>query len=219
MFFNQFFLIKKIGFFVSSVGIAFIIFLVMQALISPGDLLKKTDSERTYLNFVRVDRSDDVETKKRQPPKEPPQPDTPPDTPDVSTSVENVSATNNLSMSMPSIGVPLSSGDGPYLGALSQGQGLAGFDTDVIPVVRVAPTYPRRALQAKLTGYVTLSVTINPDGTVSDAKVVESDPPRMFDRSALKAIKRWKFRPKVVNGKPVSQKAKQTIEFKLDDGK
>lgn len=204
---------KNAGFFFAAVGIGLLMFLAMQLMIRSDQILKKGDSDKTFLNFVRVDRSDDVKTKKRQPPKEPPPPETPPDTPDMSTQLANVNP--NLNMNMPSIGVPINSGDGPYLGALSQGQGLAGFDTDVIPVVRVAPAYPRNAKMAKIQGYVTMEVTINPDGTVSDAKVMESDPPRLFDAAALTAIKRWKFRPKIVNGAPVAQRAKQTIEFKL----
>jgi len=44
---------------------------------------------------------------------------------------------------------------------------------------------------------------------------MESDPPRLFDEAALRAIERWKFRPKIVDGTPVEQRAKQTIEFTL----
>ena len=117
---------------------------------------------------------------------------------------------------MPSIGIPISDGKGPYLGTLSAGQGLAGFDTDVIPLVRIAPVYPRRAKQARIQGWVTLEVLIRPDGTVSNAKVMEADPPRLFNDAAVTAMRRWKFRPKMVDGSPVAQRAKQTIEFKLE---
>ena len=119
---------------------------------------------------------------------------------------------------MPTIGVPMNDGSGPYLGSLQSGQGLAGFDTDVIPVVQIPPTYPRRAKQARIEGFVTMEVLIRPDGTVSGAKVIESDPPRLFDDAAIDAMQRWKFRPKIVDGTPVSQRAKQTIEFVLGGG-
>ena len=122
----------------------------------------------------------------------------------------------NISMDMPTIGLPVNSGDGPFLGTLHQGAGMQGFDTDVIPLMRVAPIYPRTAKQAGIEGSVTMAVTIRPDGSVSTAKILESKPKRLFDKSALDAIKRWKFRPKVVNGSPVSQRARQVIEFKLD---
>lgn len=191
------------------------LFLGMQLLIRNDDVLTKADGQRAYLNFIRVDPADNPpDTKDRKPPPEPPPPEAPPDTPDMASDLEDF--TPDLSMSMPSgIGVAVNDGGGPFLGSLQQGDGLSAFDTDVIPVVRVPPVYPRRAKQAKLEGVVTMVVTIRPDGTVADAKVLESDPPRLFDQSALDAMKRWKFRPKIVDGTPVSQRARQTIEFSL----
>ena len=57
--------------------------------------------------------------------------------------------------------------------------------------------------------------TILPDGSVSDPAVIESDPPRVFNREAMRAILRWKFKPRIVDGQAVSREAEQTIEFKL----
>lgn len=188
------------------------LFVLMQLMIRADAILEKPDGDRAFLNFVRVDQSEETRTKERKL-NEPPPPEAPPETPDLSADMTNVNP--NLNMNMPTIGIPINSGDGPYLGALQQGQGLAGFDTDVIPVVRTAPAYPRGAKQARIEGHVTLAVTIRPDGTVSGAEVLESDPPRLFDQAALDAMKRWKFRPKIVDGNPVSQRARQTIEFKL----
>jgi periplasmic protein TonB len=121
----------------------------------------------------------------------------------------------NLNMDMPKIGTQMNGGSGPFLGTLSAGDGMSGFDTDVIPVVRVPPAYPQRAKQAKLEGSVTMAVTIRPDGSVADVQVLESNPPRLFDQAAIQAMQRWKFRPKIVNGKPEAQRARQTIDFKL----
>lgn len=191
------------------------LFTLMQWMIAADAIFEKPDPNRTYLNFVRVEQSDEVRTKERQV-NEPPPPEAPPETPDLSNQMANLNP--NLNMNMPSIGIPINSGDGPFLGALQQGNGMAGFDTDVIPVVRVPPAYPRGAKQAGIQGQVTMAVTINPDGTVSGVSVLESDPPRLFDQAAMTAMKRWKFRPKIVDGTPVAQKARQTIEFKLGGG-
>ena len=68
---------------------------------------------------------------------------------------------------------------------------------------------------AGVEGWVKVIFTVEPDGSVSSPKVVESKPPRVFDSSALRAIKKWKFKPKVVNGIAVSQDGTQIIEFKL----
>ena len=55
-------------------------------------------------------------------------------------------------------------------------------------------------------------------GTVTDAKVVASRPRRTFDRSAVQSIRKWRFKPRVVDGRPVPRKATQVIEFKLAKG-
>ena len=189
-------------------------FSIMQALVSNDGIFEKPSPEASYLNFIRLNNQEsELNTKDRRLPEPPPPPEEAPETPEFSAQIESVSA--NLSMNLPTIGIPINSGEGPYLGALAQGNGLAGFDTDVIPVVRVQPAYPRRAKQAGIEGYVTMEVLIRADGTVTRARVMESDPPRLFDEAALRAIERWKFRPKIVDGTPVEQRAKQTIEFTL----
>ena len=205
---------KQAAVFAVAALLALTLFWLMNILIRNDGVFEKPDRQRAYLNFVRIDPSqDDVVTKDRVIPEPPPPPEEAPETPDFSSQIDTVSA--DLSMNMPSIGVSVGDGSGPYLGTLTAGQGLAGFDTDVIPVVRVAPAYPRRAKQAGIQGWVTMEVLIRPDGTVSNAKVMESDPPRLFDEAAITAMRRWKFRPKMVDGTPVAQRAKQTIEFSL----
>ena len=190
------------------------LFWFMNLLVRNDGIFEKPDKTHAYLDFIRIDpANDDVQKKDRRIPEPPPPPEEAPETPDFSAEMDTVAA--NLDMNMPTIGIPVGDGNGPYLGTLTAGQGLAGFDTDVIPVVRVAPTYPRRAKQARIQGWVTMEVLIRPDGTVSEAKVMESDPPRLFDDAAIVAMQRWKFRPKMVDGSPVAQRAKQTIEFKL----
>jgi len=64
------------------------------------------------------------------------------------------------------------------------------------PRVRVEPQYPRRALSRRIEGYVVVGFTIEPDGTTSGVEVLESEPPRVFDRSATKAVERWRFEPR-----------------------
>ena len=205
---------KQFALLAAAVLAALSLFWFMNMLVRNDGIFEKPDKTHAYLNFIRIDpANDDVQTKDRRIPEPPPPPEEAPETPDFSAEMDTVNA--NLNMSMPTIGIPVGDGNGPYLGTLTAGQGLAGFDTDVIPVVRVAPAYPRRAKQARIQGWVTMEVLIRPDGTVSNAKVMESDPPRLFDDAAIAAMQRWKFRPKMVDGSPVAQRAKQTIEFKL----
>ena len=207
--------VRQLGAALLAVGVAFGLFTLMNGLIRPDGVLEKPDRQRTYLNFIRIDPADtEINTKDRRLPEPPPPPEDVPETPDFSTRIDSLNP--DAGIDMPRIALPVNDGSGPYLGTLSAGQGLAGFDTDAIPVVRIAPVYPRRAKQARIEGWVTMEVLIRPDGSVSDAKVMESDPPRLFDDAALAAMQRWKFRPKIVDGTPVAQRAKQTIEFVLE---
>jgi protein TonB len=98
------------------------------------------------------------------------------------------------------------------------GSGGAGgmFDGDIIPLQRIPPQYPRDAARNGITGWVQLEVMVNADGTVRSARVLEAKPKGLFEAAAVAAVLRWKFKPKVVNGQPVTQKGAQRIEFNLN---
>ena len=115
-------------------------------------------------------------------------------------------------MNMPKLDIPVS-GSGPFLGAFAAA-GDQG-DGDIIPLVRITPQYPRRAAIAKIEGYVTVEFTITPEGTVMDPRVIDAKPPRVFDREAIRAILKWKFKPRVVDGVKVARQATQTLDFSL----
>ncbi|MBN4054590.1 energy transducer TonB [Nitrospira defluvii] len=71
----------------------------------------------------------------------------------------------------------------------------------------------------KLEGMVTIEFTIQIEGSVSDPIVIVSAPPKIFDLAALRAIRKWKFRPKQVKEKAVVRRAIQNIRFSLKRGK
>ena len=66
-------------------------------------------------------------------------------------------------------------------------------------------------------GWVKLEFTITETGTVKDPRVIDSQPPRIFNREAIRAILKWKFKPRVVDGVAVERRATQTIDFKLEN--
>ncbi|MEN1971740.1 energy transducer TonB [Luteimonas sp. MJ204] len=63
------------------------------------------------------------------------------------------------------------------------------------PLSTPAPRYPPDALRAAQAGEVQVEFTVGADGSVSDARVVRADPPRVFDREAVAAVRRWRFEP------------------------
>ena len=86
----------------------------------------------------------------------------------------------------------------------------------VVPLVRVPPKYPARAASRHIEGWVKVEFTVQTDGSVDNAVVVSSEPEGIFDDAALKAIGKWKFKEKIVNGVAVPQRAVQKLQFKLE---
>ena len=86
---------------------------------------------------------------------------------------------------------------------------------ELIPLIRVPPRYPERAARLQVEGSVTVEFTITTDGSVTAPVIINSDPPRVFDRAALQAIVQWKFKPRMENGQAVESRVAQRIEFAL----
>ena len=96
-------------------------------------------------------------------------------------------------------------------GALSRMSLSAGSDRDVLPLVRISPDYPPRALARGIEGWVIVQFTISETGTVKNAVVVEAEPGDIFNEAALKAVVRWRYNPRVEGGVAVERVGVQTI--------
>ena len=79
-----------------------------------------------------------------------------------------------------------------------------------------APMYPREPLMSKTEGWVKLLIEVNEFGQVSGASVIDAEPARVFNSAALKAVRKWTFHPKKIDGQGVPFQVTQTIEFTLD---
>ena len=92
----------------------------------------------------------------------------------------------------------------------------ASGESHVAELVRaVQPDYPPDAYRSRAQGWVEVQFTVGPDGTVSNAQVVNAEPSRIFNTAAINAVKRWTFKPKMENGKAVEEQMRRRIEFKL----
>lgn len=187
--------------------ITFTLFWGMQYLIATGNnpLEGKIEGRRVEIGEVR--EAQDVEQTIRKPDK-PEDADTPPDTPDLDmdTNVDNVSTGIEIGMA-------------PIAAVVSVGGtgGFAASDGDYLPIVKVAPIYPRRAQERGLSGYVIVEFTVTKFGTVVDAKVIESTN-SVFNRAALKAALKFKYKPKVVDGQPIDVAGVlHKITFEMED--
>jgi len=93
----------------------------------------------------------------------------------------------------------------------------AGHDKAATPLVRIEPKYPPAAARDGINGWVRLRFNISADGRVTDVKVLAAEPRRVFDQEAMRALKNWKYQPKLENGRAVAQSDLEVqLDFRLD---
>ena len=106
------------------------------------------------------------------------------------------------------------------LGALTHSQnGKGELDEKMaIPVETVPPRYPSKAYKRGIEGWVVLSFDVDVEGRPQNLVVADSNPPGYFEEEALKAVEKWRFETKTVNGVPTEQKNKEyQITFQRGD--
>jgi protein TonB len=99
-------------------------------------------------------------------------------------------------------------------GGFSLGEG----DGEYLPLVKVAPIYPRRALNRGIEGHVIVEFTVTEHGAVRDARVVERVPDSgLFDAAALTAVEKFKYKPRILDGSAVAVTGvRNKITFRLE---
>lgn len=192
---------------------ALALFLLMHALIAGTPNIGDKDADRLSLDFVRVKQDEIQNVKERRKPPEPEEPKEPPPPPKINVQNQSKPPPDMPNIMAPAVSVPIASGGGPYLGGWSPGEQAP--EGDVIPIVSIQPQYPRDAALQGIEGWVELEFTIEADGTVSEVSVADSEPRRVFDRNAQRALYKWKFKPRVVDGKAVARRAKIRLDFSL----
>ena len=195
------------------------LFYLMQYLIQGADSALTDDKIGNLVDFVRVKQDQQLETKQRKPKKPPPPDEPPPDVPPQNFNVAVDSAGFNMSNVDLSVSVDVGGG------------GFGISDGEYLPIVKVQPQYPRRALSRGLAGYVIVEFTVTAQGTVKDPFVVDNcghipnarspadcvyNPNSVFDSAAVKAALKFKYKPKVIDGNPVETTGVQNkITFEL----
>ncbi|NOQ65471.1 MAG: TonB family protein [Methyloprofundus sp.] len=185
--------------------------------------LKPTDNIR-MTEFIRTKRDSKIQNKERIAP-EKPKPKERPKQPKLPTQTTQVAKSTLPVMDIPNLDIPLNTRfNGSMLKGLkvaTAGKGKVGkgrrvkLSTNIVPLVRIPPVYPRKAARRRIEGWVKVKFTISKKGRVKNPVIIASKPKSIFNRAALKAIKRWKFKPHILNGEAQEQQAIQTLDFKL----
>lgn len=198
-----------------AMAVTFGLFLFMHQLISSGGGDRADLGAIAGIHFGPVDIPDEIANKSRRKPRKPPPPKDPPSPPKMQISRVDEQVRDMPVMNLPNLDIPLVGGEGMFLGNFQQVDQTA--EGDIIPVVVIRPIYPRDAAISGIEGWVKIEFTITEAGTVKDPQVVDARPARVFNRAAIRAILKWKFKPRVVEGVAVDRRASQTIDFTLDD--
>lgn len=191
------------------------LFCLMQSMILNSESALPETRPLKIVEFVRLKREDPLTARKRILPEKPP-PAQKPSPPKMKTAQTDPAAPGTR-IEVPDLDLPAFSAriDGSMTGGLQMGSGAGGGTSNLVPIFRIPPRYPMRAEKRRIEGWVRVEFTVDERGLVADPVVVESHPDGIFDRAAVQAVSKWKFKPKIIGGIVVEQRAVQLLEFKL----
>lgn len=96
--------------------------------------------------------------------------------------------------------------------------GLFNLDSNAVPLVQTQPAYPNRAAQKGIEGYVVVEFDVDEQGSVINPRILYAEPQGYFEQASLRALERYRYQPKVVNGKEVKMLGiQQKFTFTLED--
>ena len=186
---------------------------LMQWLVLNEGVQLQADRTRPVMEFVRLKRETETRVRERaelEPEPEPEElPPAKPELQETPLASPRIRAPN-IRFSVPEVPMALA---GPYIGPVRQGSP----DRDFMVISRIPPQYPYRAQRRGIEGWVKVSLLITEQGTVQDVVVVDAQPEGVFDNAAIRAVSKWKFKPRIENGKAVAVRAEQVVTFKLDN--
>jgi len=172
-----------------AIPVALGLFAIMNSLIDT-EFVQPDIKARKVADIVRPDEEIEVNTKQEKPekvedPEEPPPEMQPLEFDmDMDVNVVNTAPTSQVALEINSTG--MSSGDGEYL-----------------PIVKVAPIYPRRAQTRGISGYCIVEYTVTKTGSIRDPQPVDCQPSGVFESASVKASLKFKYKPRVVDGEAI----------------
>lgn len=157
-------------------------------LIEQSEMRLSEATNTQLLDFVRMKRDETVERKDRKPQR--PVQNNVPDAPPTADASANAGEQLAVSLGAPEVGADMG----------IEGVGIGG-DSEYLPIVKVAPIYPRRALARGVTGTCVVQYTVTTSGTVRDVSVVESMcTDDVFIKPSIEAALRFKYKPRLIDG-------------------
>ncbi len=178
---------------------------VMQFLIASGEAAATEDRSTQFVDFVRLKPPEEPD-----PPVDPPDPPPPPENPPPQVQPDNADKDR-----------------GPVVDWLPEPPDVSetekaatsdlGFAGDLLPLVRTQPAYPITAQKRGLEGYCDLEFTVTEVGKTADVQVTYCTN-SVFERPSVRALSKFKYQPRVVDGNPVAVTGMQMrLTFKINE--
>jgi protein TonB len=189
----------------TGIVVTFALLWLMQILIATGKDALTNSRDLRFVDFVRIKR-DEVVNLDQDKPEKPPEPEQPP--PEMpQPQVDPLDTSHTVDISFGRMGINLDPTRGNF----------AVVDGDYLPIVKVAPIYPRRAQTRGLEGYCLLEFTVTKTGTVRDVRSIECTS-SLFERASVNAAGKFKYKPRVVDGQEIEVPGVQhIIRFEMED--
>lgn len=179
---------------------------MMNSLISGQELKRKDTGNRKLIDIVMPERKITAQRKEVKPDKPDELEEPPPEL------VQPDMQDNNLDLDKTSISVKVKSDFDINLGS-----GFGAADGEYLPIAKIAPTYPRRALSRGKEGYCTVEYTVGKTGAVKNVRAIDCSPPNYFEKTSIAAAKKFKYKPRIIDGEPVEVAGvKNKFTYKLD---
>jgi len=170
------------------------LFWTMQYLIEIADRSLNEGAATNLVDFVRLKRDESIERRQLKP-KKPPPPDAPPPQPPTPQLDSLNPNAEKIAISAAPVETEIEMQGGFSLGV---GEG------DYLPIVKVAPIYPQRALSRGIEGFCVVQYTVTRQGTIRDPFVIESQcTSSLFHRASVDAALKFKYKPRVIDGEAV----------------
>jgi protein TonB len=179
---------------VLGIAITAALFWFMQYLIETADRELNEGGSTNLVDFVRLKRDESIQRRQLKP-KKPPPPDAPPPQPPTP-------QLDNLNPNAEKIAISAAPVETDI--EMSGGFSLGVGEGDYLPIVKVAPIYPQRALSRGIEGFCVVQYTVTRQGTIRDPFVIEDQcTSSLFHRASIQAAMKFKYKPRVIDGQAV----------------
>ncbi len=170
------------------------LFWFMQYLIVTADRELNEGASGHLIDFVRLKRDESIQRRQLKP-KKPPPPDAPPPQPPTP-------QLDNLNPNAEKIAISAAPVETDI--EMSGGFSLGVGEGDYLPIVKVAPIYPQRALSRGVEGFCVVQYVVTRNGTIRDPFVIEDQcTSSLFHRASVQAAMKFKYKPRVIDGQAV----------------